>query len=104
MGCDAYVKEGGEKTDDVEDKMEKVNDAELPFLKGIEVLPLQESQDTIKESEAAANLLQKAISEARTFIASKNLEIRQFDEAVSKPASEEFAKLTERINAAAGKL
>ena len=32
--------------------MEKVNEAELPFLKGIEILPLGEATETIQASEA----------------------------------------------------
>jgi len=73
-------------------------------LKGIEVLPLKEATDTIAASEAAAAAVQTAISSARTFIASKNLEIKKFGEAASKPAADEFTLLTERINAAAAKL
>lgn len=101
---EAYVKEGKEKIEEVERAIEKVNAAELPFLKGIEVLPLKEATDTIKDSEAAAAAVQAAASAARTFLASKNLEIRHFGEAASKPAAEDFAQLTERINAAAAKL
>jgi len=101
---EAYVRQGQKKVEEVEAALEKVNDAELPFLKGIEVLPLQEATETIKESEAAAAGVQKAIGDARTFIASKNLEIKSYKEVASKPAIEEFAKLTERINAAAAKL
>lgn len=101
---ESYVKQGREKTDEVDQTLEKVNEAELPFLKGIEVLPLKEATDTIAASETAAAAVQAAVSSARTFIASKNLEIKKFGEAASKPAAEEFAQLTERINAAAAKL
>merc|ERR1712039_961818 len=96
---EAYVKQGQKKVEEVDEAIEKVNDAELPFLKGIEVLPLQETTDTIKESEAAAKLVQTAIGEARTFIASKNLELKGYKEAASKPALEELTKVTERVNA-----
>merc|ERR1712087_1052545 len=41
---------------------------------------------------------------ARTFIAQKNLEIKKFQETVAKTTAEEFTKLTERINACAGKI
>jgi len=101
---EAYVKEGTKKAEEVEGALDRVNKAELPFLKGLEFLPLNEANETIAESEAAAAEVQKAISEGRNFIATKNLEVKQYREEVSKPALEEFGKLTERINAGAGKL
>mmetsp|Transcript_140529 Transcript_140529/g.365619 ORF Transcript_140529/g.365619 Transcript_140529/m.365619 type:complete len:1956 (-) Transcript_140529:48-5915(-) len=100
----AYVREAKAKMEDVDKAMEQVNDAELPFLKGIEVLDLKQATSTIAESEAAAAAVQAAIAMVRNFIASKNLEIKPFGEEASKPAKEEFAQLTERINAAAAKL
>merc|ERR1740121_362256 len=84
--------------------MEKVNDAELPFLKGIEVLDIKQAKITIEESEAAASAVQAAIGAARNFIASKSLEIKPYGEEATKAAREEFVQLTERINAAAAKL
>lgn len=100
----AYMREGQKQTEEVEAAIQKVNDVELPFLKGIEVLPLQEATETIAESEALVASVQTAISDARTFIAAKNLEIKPFNSTVSKPVAEEFIKQTERINAAAAKL
>mmetsp|Transcript_19919 Transcript_19919/g.49710 ORF Transcript_19919/g.49710 Transcript_19919/m.49710 type:complete len:1953 (-) Transcript_19919:135-5993(-) len=100
----AYVREAKAKADEVDKGVERVNQAELPFLKGIEVLALNEATTTIAESEAASAALQSSVSTARTFIASKNLEIKHFGAAASKSASEEFAQLTERINTAAAKL
>jgi len=101
---DAFVREGKEKVAQVDACLEKVNEAELPFLKGIEVIALTEAKATIADSETAAEAVQSAVNGARTFIASKNLEIRKFGEAASKPAADEFAQLTERINAASAKL
>mmetsp|Transcript_90376 Transcript_90376/g.238383 ORF Transcript_90376/g.238383 Transcript_90376/m.238383 type:complete len:1804 (+) Transcript_90376:3-5414(+) len=101
---DAFVREGKEKVAQVDACLEKVNEVELPFLKGIEVIALTEAKATIADSETAAEAVQSAVNGARTFIASKNLEIRKFGEAASKPAADEFAQLTERINAASAKL
>jgi len=101
---EAFLREGKAKSADVEAALEKVNEAELPFLKGLEVLPLEEATNATKASEAAAVELQSLISAARTFIAAKNLEIKHYGEVVSKPAIEEFGKMTERINAVASKL
>ena len=77
---EAYVREGKKKASEVDGLVEKVNDAELPFLKGIEVLPLTEATSTIELSEQAASELQKAIGEARNFIAAKSVELRAFAE------------------------
>jgi len=102
---EAYVREGKKKTDAVDGYVEKVNDAELPFLKGIEVLPLTEATSTIDASQNAATDLQFAISEARNFIAAKNVEMKGFsDKEKTKPLIEELTNLTSRVNAAATKL
>jgi len=102
--CEAHVKEAKERMEEVDAAMEKLDRAELPFLKGLECLPLQEATDTIKESENAAAEVQKAISHARTSIASKNLIIKKMEQVVSKPASEEMVKLSEQINTVMQKL
>ena len=76
------MREGKKKASELDGLVEKVNDAELPFLKGIEVLPLSEATGTIELSEQAASELQKAITEARNFIAAKSVELRAFSEKV----------------------
>jgi len=99
-----FIKEAQNKASEVEAASEKLNEAELPFLKGIEVLPRKEATALITDSEAAGEIVQKAISAARTFIASKTLEARRFMESISKPTSEALQTQTERINAVAQKL
>jgi len=102
--CKNALREAEKKVSEVDVALEEVNKAELPFLKGIEVLPLTLAAETIKESELAASMAQAAISKARGFISTKNLELKNYAEAVSKPAAEDFKKLAERLNAAAAKL
>jgi len=101
---EAMVKEGKAKTADVEVIMAKVDEAELPFLKGVEVLPLKETASMIADSEAAAEEAQGLISSTRTYIAEKNLEIKHFAEGAAKPIAGELSKLTEQVNSAASKL
>ncbi|CAE8721864.1 unnamed protein product [Polarella glacialis] len=102
---DAYVREGKRKTEQVEAAVEKVNNAELPFLKGIEVLPLAESTATISESEKASQVLAAAVTEARNYIASKSIEVKKlFVGEKSKPMVDELAQFTAKINAASTKL
>eukprot|EP00931_Biecheleriopsis_adriatica_P033416 TRINITY_DN193_c0_g1_i5.p1 TRINITY_DN193_c0_g1~~TRINITY_DN193_c0_g1_i5.p1 ORF type:complete len:2073 (-),score=714.85 TRINITY_DN193_c0_g1_i5:36-6125(-) len=102
---EAYVREGKKKADAVEACVEKVNEAELPYLKGIEVLPLTEATSTIEASEKAAVDLSNVITEARTYLAAKNLELKAFtDKEKSKPLMEEMTSLTTRVNSASQKL
>ena len=84
--------------------LEEVNNTELPFLKCIEVLPLKEAVSNIASSEMAADAVQKAVSEARTYVASRTLESRRFTEAISKSTIAAFRKLTNRINVSVAKL
>lgn len=70
----------------------------MPFLKGLEVLPAGETMSAMEACEEAIASVKTAVAEARNFIAAKNLEIKQFAEAASKPAATEFGQLTERIN------
>merc|ERR1711920_181687 len=99
-----YVEKAKEQATQMDAAMEKIDEAELPFLKGIESLPLQETNDTIKASEAASSAASKVINDLRTFVASKGTECKKFKEEVSKKATEDFAAITERINTAAKKL
>lgn len=95
-----FVKEAEKQASEVETAMERVSEAELPFLKGIEVLPLASSQECIKESEAAAESAKALIAQVRTYVAGKNAEIGQFDKAVGEPAKEMLLEVTQRINTA----
>merc|ERR1719181_306572 len=60
-----------EKVDKAEDSLDKCSEAELSFLKGIEVLPQEESEKAIKESEAAAAEATTLLSQAQGFLRQK---------------------------------
>eukprot|EP00930_Biecheleria_cincta_P057709 TRINITY_DN4359_c0_g2_i1.p1 TRINITY_DN4359_c0_g2~~TRINITY_DN4359_c0_g2_i1.p1 ORF type:complete len:2005 (+),score=603.41 TRINITY_DN4359_c0_g2_i1:55-6069(+) len=101
----AYLRDARKKTDLVDSIIDKVNEAELPFLKGIEVLPLEEATSTVEKSEAAAKELSSAITEARNYIAAQNLAMKNFsDKEKAKTLTEEFAALSQRVNNASTKL
>eukprot|EP00913_Durusdinium_trenchii_P007173 g6748.t1 len=78
--------------------------AELPFLKGIEVLPLSEASIAIAECEKAAKHVQEALEKAKSFVSAKVMEVQRFAEAAAKPCLERLNGLVERNNAAATKL
>jgi len=100
----SHLKEGERLVAEIDAALEKGNDAELPFLKGIEVLELSEALETVEALEKSASEAQAAIADARTFLASKTIELKRFADAVSKPVLEDFGKLTERINQSASRL
>jgi hypothetical protein len=101
---ESFVKEGLAKTFEIEAALEKTAEAEMPYLKGVEVLPPAESKAAMEAADEACKVVGAAINAARTVIASKNLEIKKFDSKNAKASSEELIKLTERVNSAAQKL
>eukprot|EP00930_Biecheleria_cincta_P032600 TRINITY_DN22604_c0_g1_i1.p1 TRINITY_DN22604_c0_g1~~TRINITY_DN22604_c0_g1_i1.p1 ORF type:complete len:2058 (+),score=625.53 TRINITY_DN22604_c0_g1_i1:78-6176(+) len=102
--AEANIKESEKHVEAAEEMLNKLGEAELPFLKGIEVLPLKESWAAIKDCEAAAKKVQEALDQSKSFVAAKNLEVQKFAEAASKPAVERMSALAERNNAVAQKL
>eukprot|EP00930_Biecheleria_cincta_P057710 TRINITY_DN4359_c0_g3_i1.p1 TRINITY_DN4359_c0_g3~~TRINITY_DN4359_c0_g3_i1.p1 ORF type:complete len:1928 (+),score=567.13 TRINITY_DN4359_c0_g3_i1:69-5852(+) len=101
----AYLMDARKKAELVELCEAKVGDVELPFMKGVEVLPAEEAVPAVAASEKAAEDLSSSISEARNYMAAKNLELKSFgDKEKSKSLTQEFAQLSARVNAAATKL
>jgi len=100
----SYVKESTDKVVETEATLEKLAEAEAPYLKGVEVLPLEQSISSLGACDEAAAAVQSAISASKQFIASKQVELKKFDPAVGKTALEEMAKLTERVSAASQQL
>jgi hypothetical protein len=91
------LKGGQEKVASIEAAIKEQDQAEGPFLKGIDSLPSAEAEAAVKKSEEAAVDTQGKINEARQFITAKTTEAKQFEEVLRKPALEELAKLTEKI-------
>jgi len=100
----AFLKDAETKAEAVESAIESTSDAELPFLRGIEILPLQEATDTVAASEKAAAAAQDVLSKARSFVASKSVDARAFGAAKAKVVIDGFDKITKRLNEAAQKL
>jgi 3-deoxy-D-manno-octulosonate 8-phosphate phosphatase KdsC-like HAD superfamily phosphatase len=84
------------KTDKIEEAFEKAEQAEAPYLKGLDVLPLEEAIQAVADSEAAIIVVQQLITEARTFFSSKSLELRRLLDAISKPALAKIAEITSK--------
>jgi len=93
-----------EKVEKAEASVQRTEQAELPFLKGIEVLASKEAQNAIVESEAAAASSQKAITDARTFVVQKIADAKEFAEGPSEACTKELLSLQKRLDAGASKL
>lgn len=77
--CQAMITEAKAKLLKVTEAFKSAAEAEAPYLKAgsPESVPLQESSLAVADSEAAAALVHKAITEARTFLSAKALELRK---------------------------
>eukprot|EP00931_Biecheleriopsis_adriatica_P106256 TRINITY_DN8073_c0_g1_i4.p1 TRINITY_DN8073_c0_g1~~TRINITY_DN8073_c0_g1_i4.p1 ORF type:complete len:2013 (-),score=680.48 TRINITY_DN8073_c0_g1_i4:65-6103(-) len=104
VAADAYVKEAEQLVEKAEAALPKLAEAELPWLKGIEVLPLKEADDAIRECEAAAKYVQEAFDKSRSFVSARVLDVHKFAEASSKPTLDRLSGLSERNNAVMQKI
>eukprot|EP00439_Symbiodinium_sp_Y106_P048907 s2152_g6.t1 len=102
--AEAYVKEAEQKVEAVEASLQKIAEAELPFLKGIEVLPLKEASTAIADCESAAKQVQEAMEKAKAVLTARVADVHKFAEVASKPTLERLQSLVERNNAAGVKL
>merc|ERR1719327_2292732 len=93
-----------EKVDKAEESLDKCGEAELSFLKGIEVLPQEESEKAIKESEAASAQSSQLLSQAKGFLSQKLQEVRKYSEKTSKKATAELSELMKRCEVVQKKL
>ena len=81
-----------------------VSDLQTRLHKIQDTAEVEEKKAIHTESEAAAKGAQEAINDARSCVAQKQLILRKYDEAVSKPAIEELQKITEKVNSATATL
>jgi|EP00927_Polykrikos_kofoidii_P053582 hypothetical protein len=93
-----------EKVESAEVAVQRTSQAELPFLKGIEVLDAKDAQKAVAESEKSAATAQKAVSEARTFIVQKLTAAKQFSSNVSEGSTRELLGLQKKLDSSAAKL
>eukprot|EP00927_Polykrikos_kofoidii_P076739 TRINITY_DN73779_c0_g1_i1.p1 TRINITY_DN73779_c0_g1~~TRINITY_DN73779_c0_g1_i1.p1 ORF type:complete len:2013 (-),score=491.47 TRINITY_DN73779_c0_g1_i1:180-6218(-) len=98
--AESYVKQATQKVETVDAALAKVGSAELPFLKGLESLPITETIDLLKESDTTIEDVLKVLGEARSYSAGRQVEVKKFVESVSKPALDELQKLSDRVNTA----
>merc|ERR1711957_1136689 len=68
LSTEKAVIEAKAKMSKAEEAMKKCEEAEMPFLRGIEVLPADESTKAISESERAAQGMDAALNAVNTYI------------------------------------
>merc|ERR1712176_440653 len=83
------LKVAGEKVDKAEESLVKCQEAEMPFLKGIEVLPGEESTKAIADCVAAGSQADAAMNQAKTFLAQKMNEVKKYVEELATSSAEE---------------
>merc|ERR1712217_68117 len=93
-----------DKVDKVEENLKACSEAEMPFLKGIEILPGEESTKAIKDSEAAITSTTNSIRSAQNYISNKLQEVRKFSKDVSKSITDDLKEISERLEASNKKL
>jgi uncharacterized Zn finger protein len=101
---EAYSKECTTLADDAEKLVNVMNDAEMPFLKGIEVLPINEMKENVERCEKAAADVQAAVSKFRKTSAEKLQEIKTFGAEPAKAFRDAQASLQKSIEAASSTL
>lgn len=104
VACEAGIREAQAKLAAVETSFQQVSAAEVPYLKGIEILPVDEATQAVAASEAAIVCVNQAIAEARTFLTGKSLEVRQFVDSVAKSGLKEIAALSKTIEGSVERL
>ncbi|CAK0801214.1 unnamed protein product [Prorocentrum cordatum] len=97
----AFVAEAGRMAEEVAAEMKKVDDAELPFLKGIEGLPLAELQESITLCDTVGESAKVAIAQAQECFRTRLAELGGFKADAARAAKEELTKLAERVTEAA---
>jgi len=98
------VAAANEKAEKAEAEVKKTGDAELFFLKGVEVVNAKEAAAAITDSEVAATGAQKAITEARTFVMHKLADAKQFTDGPADVCTKELLTIQHRLDKCAAQL
>jgi len=94
---EAIIKEARERLDRATDAFKKTDEAELPYMKGMDMLPLSEALPAVAACETAGVAVQQAINDTRAFLTTKTLEIKVCVAIVSKFGLNEVALLNKKL-------
>jgi len=96
VAADLLLREVSDKVAHAEDELQKMSEAELPFLRSGD----QKTEDIdvlIQEADKMAVAVHTAIAEAQTFIARKLVEVARFSEGTARAVKEEIDMMTKRV-------
>eukprot|EP00746_Dinoflagellata_sp_MGD_P004215 gnl/MRDRNA2_/MRDRNA2_108125_c0_seq1.p2 gnl/MRDRNA2_/MRDRNA2_108125_c0~~gnl/MRDRNA2_/MRDRNA2_108125_c0_seq1.p2 ORF type:complete len:981 (-),score=319.19 gnl/MRDRNA2_/MRDRNA2_108125_c0_seq1:2931-5873(-) len=82
----------------------KCSEAEMPFLKGIEILPKEEAAAALEASQTAANTASEVIKEAKAFMQAKNHEVKKYTPEAMKNCQDALGELQKKVDSAFSKL
>jgi len=104
--CRIYLREGKAKVDDLEAAMIKAEQAEGPFLMGLESVPAKEAAAAIEQCEAAASVVKDVLDAARGWFRAKRAEVSGFLDAEDEAGANvrKLKDLAERVEVVGGKL
>mmetsp|Transcript_93948 Transcript_93948/g.289726 ORF Transcript_93948/g.289726 Transcript_93948/m.289726 type:complete len:1988 (+) Transcript_93948:65-6028(+) len=95
VAADTLLREVSEKVSAAEDELQRMAEAELPFLRGEK---LGDEMDThIAEADKVAGKVHTALAEAQTFVAKKLVEVARFTEGPARTVKEEIDMLQKRL-------
>eukprot|EP00928_Gymnodinium_smaydae_P035790 TRINITY_DN25127_c0_g3_i1.p1 TRINITY_DN25127_c0_g3~~TRINITY_DN25127_c0_g3_i1.p1 ORF type:complete len:2137 (-),score=535.43 TRINITY_DN25127_c0_g3_i1:74-6406(-) len=95
--CAAYVSEVEKKVKEADDLMEKASDAELPFLSGLETIPVKDSMEAIAKCDQAAADVNAHFLKTKSYMAARSLDIKRFNAPSSKDALEGIVKSQDKL-------
>jgi len=98
--CRTYIKEATAQLRQADAALERVDLAEGPFLKGIEVLDKDVAASAIVDCEQAASVAKNVLKKTREFFVAKVAEVAKFKQ--SKSIAEQVAELRQLQKRAAG--
>jgi len=93
MAADALMKEVSDKVAFAEDELQKMAEAELPFLRN----DRDQDQDALLEADKVAVQVHSALAEAQSFVARKLVEVAKFSDAPGQTVREEVDMLQKRL-------
>lgn len=96
IAADTLLRDVSEKVSNAEEELQKMAEAELPFLRG-EKMGEGEMDSFIAEADKVAGKVHTALSEAQTFVAKKLVEVARFTEGPARTVKEEIDMLQKRL-------
>jgi len=104
--CTIFLREGKVQIHKAEEAIKKTDQAEGPFMKGVDILPSEQGAKAIMQCETAAASAKVVFDEVRTFFRVRLIEVRGYCRAdpSAKQDAMGFAELSGKVDALKAKL